>query len=650
MYRISLINMPFSNPALPSIALTQLRSVVEQRCGDRVRVRILYLNHDFAQFTGAEFYQIMSGLEANNSGLGDWFFRRVAFPQQPDNTQQFFQRYFPYKDEAHARRKGLVLGKRAAIETYMRRLIAIYRLDKEDLLGFASMFAQTVACLAMASLVKKLAPNVVTVMGGANCEIPMGRELARHAESIDFVFSGPALVSFPQFVEYQVAGEIEKCQRIAGVLCRPNLDSEHIKGHGAIGQELPIDVPVPLDYESFLSDLERNFPDGRVKPSLTFETSRGCWWGQRSHCTFCGLNSSSMVYRSMPSEQALELFRDLFSKYGDRCSRFSSVDNILPREYLKDVFPHLETPAGATMFYEVKADLKPQEMAVLSEAGVTEIQPGIESLASSTLRLMGKGTTAFQNLHFLKNCIRYGIKPAWNFLIGFPGEGEEVYEKYLTDLPLLVHLPPPSGAFPVRFDRYSPYFTRTEEYGLELSPYEFYRLIYPFGDEALENMAYYFEDRNYKAKYMTAMISWKDRLSVETARWNARWLAADGGLTAQLYVKQRGNSAIIHDSRSGELIEHEVDGFELQILDYLYGRGLRTRNIARHLKTDDATVEATIARLRQLGLLFEENQRFMSLVLLGARAADFELVGFDGTAVGQSNSAEASAPEAFSPT
>ena len=40
--------------------------------------------------------------------------------------------------------------------------------------------------------------------------------------------------------------------------------------------------------------------------------------------------------------------------------------------------------------------------------------------------------------------------------------------------PLLVHLPPPSGAFPVRFDRYSPYFTRAAEYGLELVPLDFY--------------------------------------------------------------------------------------------------------------------------------------------------------------------------------
>ena len=37
---------------LPSIALTQLKSVLEDELGDRVAVRLLYLNHDFAHLLG----------------------------------------------------------------------------------------------------------------------------------------------------------------------------------------------------------------------------------------------------------------------------------------------------------------------------------------------------------------------------------------------------------------------------------------------------------------------------------------------------------------------------------------------------------------------------------------------------------------------
>jgi hypothetical protein len=56
-------------------------------------------------------------------------------------------------------------------------------------------------------------------------------------------------------------------------------------------------------------------------------------------------------------------------------------------------------------------------MKVLADAGITKIQPGIESMSSSTLSLMKKGTSVFHNLNFLKGCVIYFITPVWNLLI-----------------------------------------------------------------------------------------------------------------------------------------------------------------------------------------------------------------------------------------
>jgi magnesium-protoporphyrin IX monomethyl ester (oxidative) cyclase len=80
---------------------------------------------------------------------------------------------------------------------------------------------------------------------------------------------------------------------------------------------------------------------------------------------------------------------------------------------------------------------------------------------------MRKGTTSFQNLKFLKNCGRYGIKAFWNLLVGFPNEPEEIYRKYYDDLPLLTHLQPPNGVYPIRFDRFSPYHADPAAFGME---------------------------------------------------------------------------------------------------------------------------------------------------------------------------------------
>lgn len=62
------------------------------------------------------------------------------------------------------------------------------------------------------------------------------------------------------------------------------------------------------------------------------------------------------------------------------------------------------------------------------------------------------------------------------------------------------------GVFPVRFDRFSPYYFREQEYGLRLTPYDYYEFCYPFSPVVLRNMAYYFQDLNYDARYMRDLL------------------------------------------------------------------------------------------------------------------------------------------------
>ena len=123
-YQISLINMPFANLNLPSIALTQLRSVVEAQYGDRVRVRVLYLNQELANYFGLDLYKQLSG-ELYSSGLGDWLFRSIAFPDEPDNTQAYFARYFPQQSPEVAAMKGKVLAKHVGLERFLGRKVFI---------------------------------------------------------------------------------------------------------------------------------------------------------------------------------------------------------------------------------------------------------------------------------------------------------------------------------------------------------------------------------------------------------------------------------------------------------------------------------------------------------------------------------------------
>jgi hypothetical protein len=298
--------------------------------------------------------------------------------------------------------------------------------------------------------------------------------------------------------------------------------------------------------------------------------------------------------------------------YADDCTHFSSVDNIIPQKYTRDVFPYINPPSHINIFYEVKASLKEKEMALLSEKRVKRLQPGIESLSSSTLELMKKGTTAFSNITFLGYCTLYDIFPEWNLLVGFPGEKEDIFKKYLSDLPLLSHLPPPGGCYPVRFDRYSPYFMKADEYGLDLHPYEFYEYVYPFSKQSLMNFAYYFQDRNYAADYINAMISWLGKLNELMAEWNSRWNSESNLCHPELYFTQHN---LIYDSRFGESTEYEISETSRQVLDTLTKP--KTVSALTKSMSDSPAFDADreIALLQEKRLLFHEEERYLSLVL-----------------------------------
>lgn len=608
MYRVCLINMPFASVLSPSIALTQLRAVTEQQLAGRVAIDIAYLTHDFGQYLGFDAYNFVSNsMPALYAGFGDWFFRGVAFPELPDNTDGYMRRFFPGKGGDSDKAAKLIAHKRPRLEEYLDVLIGRYSLDSADLVGFTSMFMQNAANFAMARKLKQLNPDIVTVMGGANCEFPMGQVIANRIADIDYVFSGAALKSFPQFIERLLDGD-RSAGAIKGVLSRGTAPREM---QFTPGEELSIDVPIALDYAGFLQRFENYFPNVQAKPVLPIETSRGCWWGQRAHCTFCGLNGATMAYRAMKPALALEQFKTLF-EFSARVDVIEAVDNILPKEYLGEVLPQLDTPANMRIFYEVKADLSPNDMAVLAKANVRLIQPGIEALATSTLKLMKKGTSAPQNVTFLKNCATFGIKPYWNLLVGFPGETAEVYRRYAEVLPRLVHLSPPTGVYPVRFDRFSPYHKEADAYGLQLQPMDSYGFVYPFDAEDMTEFAYYFSDRNWQADYVQAVAEWLQPLRELVVRWQERWRAAQG---APPVLRFNDTFDMVIDSRGGAEITHVIGPAAAAMLKHA-AKATRVDQL-REMFTPlyGADVDTALAWLDQAGLVFCEGDRIVSLII-----------------------------------
>jgi ribosomal peptide maturation radical SAM protein 1 len=354
------------------------------------------------------------------------------------------------------------------------------------LVGFTSVFQQNIASLALAARLKRAHPDLTIAFGGANWEDAMGVALQEQFPFVDLVFSGEADESFPAVLE-----------------ARQRAESPHgIRGVSAttgVAQLMPAarvqsldSLPIP-DFDPFFDQMRSSTAAEGVPPTILMESARGCWWGERQHCTFCGLNGATMAFRSKTPARVLAEIRYLRERHDVRT--FSMVDDILDMRYFTAVLPDLaEARLGIDFFWEVKANLTHPQVRQLRDAGVVFIQPGIESMSDRVLKLMRKGTTAFRNIELMKWCCEYGVKPYWNLLYGFPGETAEDYQESRALIEAIWHLEPPTGCGPIRMDRFSPYHSQPSSFGMtNVRPMAAFSFLYPFDQRTLMNIAYYFD-------------------------------------------------------------------------------------------------------------------------------------------------------------
>ena len=198
-----------------------------------------------------------------------------------------------------------------------------------------------------------------------------------------------------------------------------------------------------------------------------------------------------MSFRSKSPERVLAEIEELEERYG--VSNFEVVDNILDMSYFKTLLPRLAVEnRPRRLFYEVKANLSRKHLETLVSAGITWVQPGIESLSSDVLRLMDKGVRAWQNLQLLKWSRELGLRLSWSMLWGFPGERDEDYQEMAGWLPMLEHLQPPSSLLHLRYDRYSVYHQNAKQLGMILMPVRAMSYVYPLAPADLDGLTYFF--------------------------------------------------------------------------------------------------------------------------------------------------------------
>jgi ribosomal peptide maturation radical SAM protein 1 len=493
---IVFVSMPFADLDSPALGISILQSLLER---EGYRAHILYLNLLFAELMGKEFYCDYLKYDAQNPEstnhipfealAGEWAFAQNYYGDDAPPARDFTDllQQAPWKLSRRAVNAVLTLKNR--VPHFLDECLSRFDWERYAVVGFTSTFQQTMPSLYLARALKNKYPQLKIIFGGANCEGEMGVELLRQYHFIDCVCLGEGEPVIPRVIENlfcEVSNNV-----VANVAFRKADGSITVGPHAK--SNFVFEEPSIPNFDHYFDQLRTTRLPWEIRPWIHMEASRGCWWGMKQHCTFCGLNGTNMFYRSKKPDQVFNEMMHHSSKY--QVTDFAFMDNILDMSYFDTLLPALsKMPQKFRVWVEVKSNLKRDQIKQLGEAGFTDVQPGIESFSTKILAQMKKGVTAIQNVAFLKWARQFNVRAWWNILYGFPNEDEQEYLTQVETLKRIVHLQRPSTICQIRLDRFSPNYNRSAELGfVNVRPSRPYNFIFPFPDDVLSRLCYYFD-------------------------------------------------------------------------------------------------------------------------------------------------------------
>ncbi len=608
--RVALVTMPFSYSKFPSIQLGTLSALLKSQ---GIGARTYHGNLQFAHRIGVPLYEILC---EKRGLLGEWLFSALLFRDNP-KRQEYPQVFQPVFEET-AREAGCSVGFLKDIAAtiapqFLTSLLTQVDWGQYQVVGFTSTFDQNVASLSLAKLIKDIYPDVRIVFGGANFDGEMGLEHFRAFPWIDYVVVGEGEHVFPTLVKQILLDD--SAAPPPGVAYRQDGQIRLAPNEKLVTgfQQLP-----PPDYDDYFSELQdlAGQASTGLNRILLYEGSRGCWWGEKHHCTFCGLNAQAMTFRAKSPEQVASELDYLSSRYDT--TRFRLVDNIIDMKYVDGLFGQLaKRHVDLDVFMETKSNLSKQQIQTLAQGGVKCMQPGIESLSKAQLQEMDKGVSPLQNIQCLKWSRYYNLDVSWNILLGFPRETDADYQRQLDLIPSLFHLQPPESTARFWLERFSPYFKWPERYGIRLTgPGLAYGYVYDERQVDLNKIAYDFEYD----------IDWKVSHSLyeEFIRLVQEWKSRYGSPNRPfLYFSKALSYLTVFDGRKPTPTSERFDGTFGFILEFCNDQPKSFEQIRKGLQEHGSSpIDQSIQPLADVlqvltgkRLLYEEGGRFFTLAL-----------------------------------
>lgn len=609
---IALITMPMASISWPSISIGLLKSILKKRsipCDD------YYFNLDFAKLVGYKDIQALNRLDSNK--IGEYLFIGELYESEPRENEYFDLVKKKKADEMSLDELEEIFWsaqqiRHKQVPLFLDKLITSFNWQKYEMIGFTSSLYQHAATLALSKRLKTHFPEVPIIIGGANVHCEMGPAWLECTPYIDYVCFGEGDTVFPELIENLRKGK--KIDKISNIAYRHA--GKIIQGPEPIATVNLNDLPYP-DYSSYYTRIREIGMEQELRsviPAVPIETSRGCWWGEKKKCTFCGLNSMSIAYRSKSPRRVYKELKSLSRKY--LATSFQLVDNVIDLKHLDELFNWLNRDRSDLGFFmEVRPNLTISQLRKLKSAGVYSIQPGIESLNTDVLRLMNKGATGIRNVFLLKWAKYLGIKVLWNLLYGVPGENQTNYLQQIEWMRLIHHLDPPNGPVRIVLERFSPLHSNPERHNLyRVRPEGLYNILYSDLGVNVNQSCYSFDYEtnsilphssieNLKA----AVQSWRKAYTQGSLLYYCR--SPSGFIVVNDYRKENSIRRFYYSSPVAEL--YEIAGLHVATAERL------KHEISLRYSHDLPLnfIKDALQRFVKRGLAIQEGERYLTLAL-----------------------------------
>jgi ribosomal peptide maturation radical SAM protein 1 len=599
---VALVSMPTLSARFPSFQLALLKPTLEQA---DIPVQTFSLFMYFGTYVGWRINEALSDVYA--CMVGEWLWSRAAFGEFA-NDEQYIELY---RDElegicnrAECSLDDLRRLRETAVPEFLDFCLNSVDWNRFGVIGFSVVFQQTLASIAFARTLKQRYPHIPIMMGGATFEDDIAEEIMKGCPHVDYIHCGDADETLPKVIRRLYSGE--SMAGMPGIMWR---DNDRVAFAGRAPNLADMNkTPVPDFDEYFYARKEGGYEnyDQAQGVLLPIETARGCWWGVKNHCTFCGLNRAGMEFRSKRVDNVIQQLDELSRRY--EILDFNAIDNIIAPEYIDELFNQLSNAnTDIRIHYEVRPSLSRVQLKQMRKGGLFSIQPGVESFSTHILKLMRKHTTGVRNLELIKWSTYYDINNLYNILLRFPGETVDDYRAQCEVISKIHHFQAPWAIAKARADRGSPMYTDPESQSISrLVPSPCYDYLYPKDRFNLNRVSYYFEHEMGN----TLEDSEYDEIFAAVDVWQYRWRQRR---RPYLRYKKAWATILIEDGRNCS--PHVTSYSDQYATLYEYCADARSRKEISARFDDASWVEGALEEFIARDLMVHLDNRYLSLAL-----------------------------------